>query len=305
MKDPFDFLLTDNSSSSGVAPERLEMMGKQAASMYLREGISLNDAIVKLASESSDLENEHIKRVVEFANTEVFKEKFENSDDKNVHFPIADPAVVIRDLKDGGSPAYSGRSMDDYETPPDNDNAGLQKVAEIALDPEGLIKVAEDQSTLTPLRHANPVDDVYDLYQTVEAARDQLAATFAGSAHLAKEASEDFYQEVKKIVLSPDGIGFDGVAAALLKVGDVVEVNSSMSGVAIRLMEEEIASKDKLALINSKVGEIVNTDHPVVSTFETFCDAAAECIKYKIGTDMLTEQLNEIRDFIKERSHEV
>ena len=115
------FLMTD-APRPGVGAEVLEMLGRKAADRFMHEGTPLNDAIRDLISEHPELGNEHVKRVVEFANNVAFQELFSKSDDKNVHFDVADPGAVIRDLKDGGSPAHDGKVMDskskDYMSPP-------------------------------------------------------------------------------------------------------------------------------------------------------------------------------------------
>ena len=303
MKDPFEFLLRDNTNLARVAPERLELMGKQAASMYLTEGISLNDAIVKLAADDGDLENEHIRRIVEFANNAVFKKKFDVLEDKNVHFPLADPAAIIRDLKDGGSPAHMGSPVDDYDYPPDSNSEETVKSAVETMGPGNMVK--EASVPYQELRHANPLDDVYDLYLRLESARDTMQARYSGIASITKEASSEFYHEVKKEVITIDGVGFDGIAAALIKVASYEEVTSALSAVAARLMGEGQASKEKLAQANNQIGQIINPEHPIVSSFEHFLKTAAECLSYKIGAEAISEQMIDITTFIKQKSHEV
>lgn len=108
--DPFSQLLTQ-SSGSNVAPETLEMLARQASQMFQGQGIPLNDAIKQVTANHPELGNEHINRIVEFANTVTFQQMFQGSEDKNVHFDVADPGVILRDLKDGGSPAHDGKTL--------------------------------------------------------------------------------------------------------------------------------------------------------------------------------------------------
>lgn len=116
--NPFDQLLTQNSSSA-VAPEVLEMLGRKASQLFQAQGLPLNQAIAQVVADHPELGNEHIKRIVEFANTVTFQEMFQNSEDKNVHFDVADPGVILRDLKDGGTPSHSGKTLSsDYQKPP-------------------------------------------------------------------------------------------------------------------------------------------------------------------------------------------
>lgn len=117
----FEQFLMADSPQSGVSAEVLEMLGRKAAMKFLGEQVPLTQAVSDLVSEHPELGNEHIKRVVEFANNVAFQELFSKSEDKNVHFDVADPGEVIRDLKDGGSPAHDGKTLDrskDYSGPP-------------------------------------------------------------------------------------------------------------------------------------------------------------------------------------------
>jgi hypothetical protein len=118
--DPFAQLLTQ-SSGSQVAPETLEMLARQASQMFQSQGIPLNQAVTQVVANHPELGNEHVKRIIEFANTVTFQEMFQNSEDKNIHFEVADPGAILRDLKDGGSPAHDGKplGMSDYKLPPE------------------------------------------------------------------------------------------------------------------------------------------------------------------------------------------
>lgn len=127
--DPFAQLLTQ-SSGSNVAPETLEMLGRQASQLFQGKGIPLNQAITQVTANHPELGNEHIKRIVEFANQVTFQEMFANSEDKNIHFEVADPGVVLRDLKDGGSPAHSGKPLNsghDFMASPQTSDPALNQ----------------------------------------------------------------------------------------------------------------------------------------------------------------------------------
>lgn len=117
--DPFSQLLLQSSGSS-VPPETLEMLGRQASQMFQAQGVPLNQAVAQVVANHPELGNEHVKRIIEFANTVTFQEMFQNSEDKNVHFDVADPGVVLRDMQDGGSPAHDGKTLggSDYKMPP-------------------------------------------------------------------------------------------------------------------------------------------------------------------------------------------
>lgn len=101
--------------------EELEVLGKQAARMYLCGGCSLNDAVVETVKQAG-LSPEQVKRVVEFANTSAYLKEFEKkgSTDKYIHFEggPASPGEVLKDLNDGGGGTIFDRGDTHYAAPP-------------------------------------------------------------------------------------------------------------------------------------------------------------------------------------------
>ena len=76
----------------------LSSLGKEASSMFLEHGISLNDAIVKIASRRPDMTKEHVQRVIENANLITFEDMFKGASSKHVTFDLADPDVIHGEL---------------------------------------------------------------------------------------------------------------------------------------------------------------------------------------------------------------
>ncbi len=77
------------SSGTVVTPERLKVLGKQAAAQYVREKTPLNVTIASMVKEAG-LSKEQTKRVVEEANNTTFTELFKAGFKGNVEFPLAD-----------------------------------------------------------------------------------------------------------------------------------------------------------------------------------------------------------------------
>ena len=101
--------LSSTGQHAKLSPEALEMMGKQAANMFLDTGLSLNEAVVKIASEHHDINVEQLKRVAEFANTAVYLAKHDQSKTAGdstsyPQFELADPARIVQDMSDGARP---------------------------------------------------------------------------------------------------------------------------------------------------------------------------------------------------------
>tara|TARA_B100000886_G_scaffold287964_1_gene212758 strand:- start:977 stop:1939 length:963 start_codon:yes stop_codon:yes gene_type:complete len=92
MNDLESYILSKEANR--VDREQLLAMGKRAASKYIDEDVSLNDAITEMAKEAS-LTDEQVKRVVEYANNATFNVLFKNTYDKNITFPMADSNSVL------------------------------------------------------------------------------------------------------------------------------------------------------------------------------------------------------------------
>lgn len=293
----FEQLLTSESRGS-VNPETLEYIGQRAANEFLEKKASLNDAIVKLASQHPELNNEHIHRIVEFANNATFQNLFEKNQDKHVHFPIADPGVVIRDLRDGGSPAHSGKVLQnkDYHRAPIREKDGemtggdpgtsdpesgladlfgrenvsgefgqgepIQKVASAGLDPnwEG---------------SANPVNDIYAQHTTLVRARSEMTAAHETADLMLKQASADFYKAAKAEVLSTDGAGFRGVVDAAAQVFGPL-TTADVTKVAEKLMRDGVSALQLEAGKTKTAGRLLNPEHPLVSSASAMVKCAHE-----------------------------
>jgi hypothetical protein len=271
--DPFSQEILSQPTGSRVAPEMLEMLGRKASQMYQQSGVPLNQAIRELAAQHPELGNEHIKRVVEFANNVTFQEMFQSSQDKDVHFEVADSGVVLRDLKDGGSPAHDGRPMDDYSTAPKqslNDDVGSQ-----IWPTDGGVKVASNGAT---------PDELYDHQQQLQGSLDKLAESYELAGYELSTARENLYNVVKHEILDPDGAGLGGVMGALTKLASEEMVAAILPGMVERLREEGFQPKQLEASLEKRAGVVVNPNHPLVVSFNHLIKVAHEMTV--VGTAM-------------------
>ncbi len=307
MSDIFDQLISGVRQNAPQA-ELLEALGKKAAALYLNEKEPLNSSIVKLASEHPQLENEHIKRIAEFANNAVFQQMHNQSEDKNVHFPVADPGTIIQDLKDGGSPMHDGKTMNagmqpkrsmvpsaqnaDYQTAPrsipstegfEDTTAGWNE-----LDRRNQVSgvmgtgepIAKQASAEYPTwSHSDPVEDVFRTHLKLRAVKEKLAEAHENFDLALKTAKEDFYQSVKHFVLDPDGPGLMSVVNAV----KLASPNDSFAfqilrPVAERLVKEGAVRSDKLEKTAS-VQKMVNLNHPIVVSYLGILKMAEEKVR--------------------------
>jgi hypothetical protein len=75
----------------------LDQLGKNVSESFVREGIPLNDALEKVASEHA-LVSEEIKRVAEQANIDTYLKLVKTAEDHYVVFDLADASSVIEKI---------------------------------------------------------------------------------------------------------------------------------------------------------------------------------------------------------------
>lgn len=327
----FDQLLS-GPQGSGVSAELLETLGKQAAVRFLQEGSNLNETISGLISEHSGIGNEHTKRITEFANNQVFQELHSKSDDKNVHFDVADPGVIIRDMKDGGSPAHTGKTLNngpdsktkssdgDYGSPPIENAAPGTEQGMSGLDSAFQEYARQDQNsgvegTGEPISktagaffdpelgidhslHANPIDTVYDTHLRLQASREKLASAHERFDLLYKTAEEDYYQAAKQEVLGHGGAGMAGViqATKLAAPSDSVAFKV-LQKVAERLLSEGVPSDTLLKTASAQC--LPNPDHPLVLSFAGLIKAAEEITRSGLALTEVDTGIQKTVAFLK------
>jgi hypothetical protein len=324
--------LISGAKSDAPRADLLETLGKKAAAQYLQNDVPLNESIVKLASEYANLNNEHLKRIAEFANNSVFQEMHSRDADKNVHFDIADPGVIIRDLRDGGSPAHDGKTLNaglpaskrsyvptpsqnqDYQGPPPNtpNTDGFADVtsgmAELSRQDghtglqgagEPIAKVAS--AGFEGLIHANPIDDIFDTTIRLRATREKLAATHENFDFALKSAKQDFYGELKKIALDQGGEGLMGVVNAV----KLASPNDSFAFAVMKPMVERLVEEG--ALRESQVSglqkvasqKIVNLRHPIMVAYAGIMKMAEEKVRSKEALRQVDEALDTTSAWMK------
>lgn len=310
--DMFADLLT-SSSRSRVSAETLEMLGRKASHLFQDKGIPLNDAIRQVVADAPELGNEHIKRIVEFANTVTFQEMFQNSTDKNIHFQVADPGVVIRDLKDGGSPAHDGKTlssdMSDYTKPPKMEkddgmyDANLEDLfghtSGSGMSPsEEVTKTASVHESLDQNCHANPIEDVYDTHIRLQAAREKCAEVHERFYGLVKEAREELRDLVRHEVIDPEGSGLAGVVRVFEKVA-----SPQIAVSILRPIVEDIVSQERYIDLGESfektAGEVINPTHPMVLALTGLIKAAQEQVRAKAALDEVDAGLIQTSGFLK------
>lgn len=327
MSNVFEQLIS-GSSHSAPQPELLEALGKKAAAQYLQNGDSLNESIVKLASEYPNLNNEHVKRIAEFANNAVFQGLHSRNEDKNVHFPVANPGTIIQDLRDGGSPAHDGRTLNsglpvnkrssvpsignmDYQLPPRNiantDGFADQASGMAELDRRNQTSgvmgtgepIAKEASvSWSSNNHSNPVEDVFDSHLRLRAAKEKLAEAHENFDLALKSAKEDFYQEVKQFVMDPDSPGLMTVVNAV----KLASPNDSFAFQVLRTVSERLVKEGAIKTTNlhkTASQKIVNMRHPLMVAYAGIMKMAEEKVRSKEALREIDKSLEKTAAFLR------
>lgn len=297
--DPLSDYILGGKTHAKISPESLEMMGKQAANMFLEEGVALNDSIAKLAAEHADISAEQVKRIAEFANTNVYlakhdQNKASGSEHSYPQYELADPGRIIQDLSDGARPTIVTKTDIDYsrnakkvKTSSAKDEALFESMFKGASSEE------KDYSTETI------VTDVLNAKHTLVGLKDSLSSLYTQHESLFKEASADFYSSVKEHVL--EGGSLADVVGALSNVSE--SARTHLEPVVARLLQEKVASS---AYLSAQIRELSKTahretdhNHPIVKSYSAMVLAGTELRKQAMALSDVNENLEKIDAFIK------
>lgn len=299
--------LSSSSRHAKLSPEALEMMGKQAANMFLDTGLSLNEAISKLAGEHNDINPDQVKRVSEFANTAVYLAKHDQSktagdSSSYPQFELADPARILQDLTDGARPTVVTKTDLDYSRQPEKTEKVSSAEAERLFVEMFNTKEAEARADLD-FSVDSAANEIMSAKESLTALRDHLSHSGEHFDLMMKEAQEEFYDLAKRHLM--EGNSFAEVMSAARSAGVAeTKVASVMKPVVERLLREKVASANRLkndADGFSKIAHrIVNEEHPMVTSFRTILTAEAEVEKIASGLQDVEVELEKINGFIRE-----
>ena len=195
------YLLTKETTA--VDKQQLMAMAKRATVRYIDENTSLNDSITDMAKESS-LNEEQVKRVVEYANNATFAALFKNNYDKNITFPMADTNTVlggVRETKEKTSEAIVSTTKGKYI--PGSEYVDLEEAFKTSEDLEksASVDVASKKKEYLNLRQEM---DSLNHDRTVLAAN--LMDKLGSLRDLCKEASESGYtpSTIGAVILDSD-----------------------------------------------------------------------------------------------------
>jgi len=308
MADELSNFLMSGTRHAKLSPESLEMMGKQAANMFLNDGVSLNDAIAKLAGAHADINQEQVKRVCEFANTAVYLAKHDTSktagaESSYPQFPLADPSRIIQDLSDGARPTVATKTDIEYSKHPNK----YEKVASAKADSllSEMFGYEEKVKTASPdYSKATGETEVMEAKHSLMGLKDHLERTGERFDLMLKEAQESYYDTVKRHLL--DGNDFADVMVAARSSGlEDSKVAGVMKPLIERLLTEKVASEKSLMQgvrkLEKVAHRVINEEHPLVTGFREVVSLEGEITKVSTGLGQVDAELKGVDSLIREQ----
>ena len=300
--------LTSSPRQASISPDMLETMGKQAANMFLDTGLSLNEAIVKIASPVEDINVEQIKRVAEFANTAVYLAKHDQSktagaESSYPQFELADPARILQDLSDGARPTVVTKTDLDYSRQPAKKEKVSSDRSDAILAEMFNVKEASARDELSFTRDT-AAHEIQSAKEALVSLRDHLSGVGEQFDMIHMAAADEFFTEAKKHLL--DGGSFADVLAAAHSSGaDKEKVSEAMKPFVERLLKDKVATARKLSRDTGDFAKVahrmVNEEHPMVIAFRAMLAADAEIEKVASGLEQVEAELKTVQNFIREK----
>lgn len=275
------------------APEDLEMMGKRAAVMYRDQGVPLTDAVVRSIG-SDPLSPEHVKRVVEFANTAAYLDAFEKSGSiRNVTFEggPADVSVALKQLNTGSHPteynsvdrSYSG-VPEPYSTASDSDLREMFYVKTAAYIPR-----------------AEPVGELVRMRDRLRGAGDHLMSKLSGLNVMYDDLAELISYEARREI--NEGSSVEKIASAWASVGkNDYLVKLALYEVRDRLTRNGFMDKPSFDNGVEKVAafalRVPNPKHPLIGSYLDFEKVAEQRLVTEKAVQEITEQVGKVTETI-------
>jgi hypothetical protein len=232
-----------------VTKEELQHFSKIAADRYLRDKISMNQTINDLANDNQYLNKEHLKRIIEMSNQNVYQHLYDKEMDKNIHFDVASPTEV---LKEDVEPIKVAYDLSVYKRAP-HEKLEVQKVASEC-------EIEELVPEINPLdernRSTNLKDDIDRMKSALENAKEHLEREHFSHDIRHKEAR----YKLTKLALNYLESGVP-LATVLHAISDTDAV--SAKSVLDNLMTQNKVNEDDLNQ-PTKLGYFINPENELV-----------------------------------------
>jgi hypothetical protein len=306
MADDLSTFLLSGSGGFTLTPEKLELMGKEAASLLIEKHIPLEDSVVKLASSHPDMNAEQVRRVVEFANTAAYlsfhdKNKTAGADSSYPQFQLADPQSVMQKLS--GTEPDNVTDLDYLLAPAKKKLSSVQMKKEDELERMFLGEGEKSKTASLDFSPETVETVILNTKHDLTALRDSLATSGETFDTLFKQAQADYYDAVKRHML--DGGSFADVLRGAHETGlESKKIASVLTPYVEQLIKEKVASP---TAIHSQARELtkvahreVEHSHPFVAGFSALNTLLDETEKVALALEDVDAQLARVQQAIKE-----
>jgi hypothetical protein len=293
---------------ASLSPESLEQMGKQAANMFLDDGLSLNEGVAKLAGAHEDINQEQVKRICEFANTAVYLAKHDQSKTAGAgssypQFELADPNRVIQDLSDGARPTVVTQTDLAYSRHPAKTEKTASAKSSVNHRVEAALEEAFKVSSVEKVAQESIVSSIMGTKHDLVALKEHLSASGEQIDLGLKQASADYYDLVREHMVG-GGDFTDIMAAARSVTSDNDKIAQAMRPAIERLVREKVASPARLQAgirnMEKVAHRVVNQKHPLVETLGAIITLSDEVEKVATGLLQIDRELDRVNTFIRE-----
>jgi len=270
----FDGLSTDTNTK--IDKSVLSTLAKTAANAFIVNNVPLNTTIMKLAKQEN-LNTEHLKRISEMANQEVFENLFNNSSDKNVHFELADPDAIIG--KTASVKTAELYDLSSYKTSP---KTNLEKRSS-----NENINWNINDPIVSEMSHANPKKDLNMVNEKLEATKEALITEKMAMAFNLDKAYEVLYRNVSEEL---GDTTFTKIAQVIYTTTTVDNSIKLLEKLSYDLMKKQRVSINEVNSPFSKTANLfINENHPIVK-------ATKEYTKLAEAVEVLDYALQDIED---------
>jgi hypothetical protein len=283
-------------SATEVSKEHLQQLGREAASFYSDRKGTMTDAVISVLEKEAGLSPEHVKRVVEIANNEAYRDEFDTMDGEhrvvNIDGGPASPGVVLRELEMSDSAPALVKSASRAEA----FRAFVPGEEEFDdyFDKE---KTAHEEE---PLPQSRPNGELIDLRDQLGAARSVLMSKLSSAEIEYDEVAANMYSLVKQAVLTGTS------PAEVSTVFQRVSTSPVFTKLALRVISKKMEPEGIPAVVASRAQikqaseRTLNVHHPLVESFLTFSKVAGSRAHLLNGISEIDTQLKRVNRALHE-----
>lgn len=292
----FEALLSGSGRSEGIPPERLEMVGRRAATNYMDSGIPLNETVAKEAAALKGANSEHVRRMCEFANQDTFNAMFKaaSGDSRVPNFEVADFNTVMQELGDGAASTQITPTDVSYATAPArySKSAGAQ-----FLEKQASAAAAARPKTIT--KSAFPLNDVMALRSKMATGKQQIDSEIGflqsrerdARMQLVEKMAQAFREGHSAEELAVVCGSFDPRPQSMKLAGVLIGEAAKTARVRIGAMSPEVLTK--LARVE------VNPQSPVYYLFGSLLGVQEKMAARKLASQELGKRVDEATAFVR------